>query len=74
MSVVLRQTEAFRVVNVYERESLRRRRDSAQRAITGPHELASPVDRRAAATDLHENTDEVPDHMMEKGVRPKLER
>ena len=74
MSVAFRQTVALGVVNVHECQALRRRRDAAQRAITGAHELASPVDRRAAATDLHENADEISHHVMEESIRPKIER
>ena len=74
MSVTLRQTVALGISNVHEREALRWSRYPAQLAITGLHELSGPLDRCAAATDFHENADEISHHMMEKGVGSKLER
>jgi len=73
MRVTLRQIVALGIANAHERQALRWGSNAAQRAITGLHELTGPLDRRATATDLHENADEISNHMMKKGIRAKLE-
>jgi len=73
MRVTLRQIVALGIANLHERQAVRWGRSPAQLAITGLHELTGPRDRRAAAADLHENANEISNHMMKKGIRTKLE-